>query len=140
MILVVDASVALKWFFHIHGNEADADRALAILAGIDKSRIQLAQPPHFIAEVAAVLAREKPADAQADLRDLLDVECWFVEDPAIYVSAVDLSIRLQHHLFDTLYHATALHTPNATFVTADQRYYEKARNIGPIMLLADLNI
>ena len=140
MILVVDASVALKWFFHSRGNEADADGALAILSGIDEGRIQLAQPPHFIAEVAAVLAREKPADALADLRDLLDVECWFVEDPAIYASAVDLSIRLQHHLFDTLYHATALHTPSATFVTADQRYYEKARDIAPIMLLADLKL
>jgi predicted nucleic acid-binding protein len=98
----------------------------------------LIQPPHFIAEVAAVLAREKPDDAQEDLRDLLNVECRFVEDPAIYASAIDLSIRFQHHLFDTLYHATALHTPNATFVTADQRYYEKARNKGPIKRLDDL--
>ena len=82
----------------------------------------------------------KPDDAQADLQDLLDVACWFVEDPAIYASAVDLSICLQHHLFDTLYHAMALHTPNATFVTADRRYYEKARDISPIKHLADLKV
>ena len=140
MILVVDASVALKWFFHIRGNEADADGALAILSGIDAGRIQLVQPPHFISEVAAVLAREKPDDAREDLRDLLDVECRFVEDSAIYASAVDLSIRLQHHLFDTLYHAAALHTPGAIFVTADRRYYEKAADIGLITLLGDLKI
>jgi predicted nucleic acid-binding protein len=74
MLLVVDSSIILKWFFHSRGNESDADGALAILSGIDAGRIQLAQPPHFIAEVAAVLAREKPDDASADLRDLLDVE------------------------------------------------------------------
>ena len=73
MILVVDASVALKWFFRIRGNEANADDALAILSGIDEDRIQLVQPPHFIAEVAAVLAREKPDVAQEDLRDLPDL-------------------------------------------------------------------
>jgi predicted nucleic acid-binding protein len=62
--------------------------ALAILSGIDEGRIQLVQPPHFIAEVAAVLAREKLDDAQEDLRDLLDVECRFVEDSTIYASKV----------------------------------------------------
>jgi predicted nucleic acid-binding protein len=140
VILVVDAGVALKWFFHIRGNEANADGALAILSGIDEGRIQLVQPPHFISEVAAVLAREKPDDAQEDLGDLLDVDCQFSEDSAIYASAVDLSIRLQHHLFDTLYHATALHTPSAIFVTADRRYYEKAVDVGLITLLSDLKI
>jgi predicted nucleic acid-binding protein len=143
VILIVDASVALKWFFRIRGNEANADGALAILSGIDEGRIQVVQPPHFIAEVAAVLAREKPDDAQEDLQDLLDlldVDCQFSEDPAIYASALDLSIRLQHHLFDTLYHATALHTPGAIFVTDDRRYYQKAVDIGLITLLADLKI
>jgi len=31
VILVVDASVALKWFFQNRDNEADCDLALAIL-------------------------------------------------------------------------------------------------------------
>lgn len=93
MILVVDASVALKWFLHIRDNESDSDRALAILAGIDDGRIQLAQPPHFIAEVAAVLAREKAEEAQEDLLDLLNVESQLVHAPAIYATAIRLSIR-----------------------------------------------
>ncbi|PKM42824.1 MAG: PIN domain-containing protein [Gammaproteobacteria bacterium HGW-Gammaproteobacteria-1] len=138
MIIVVDASVALKWFFRMWDDEADVEHALGLLADIDAGRARMVQPPHFITEMGAVLAREKPGEAQADLADLLTVECSFVEDYAVYSTAIELSQRLQHHLFDTLYHATALHTPGATLVTADRRYYDKAREIGGIAVLADL--
>jgi hypothetical protein len=37
-----------------------------------------------------------------------------------------------------LYHAVALHAPEATLVTADQRYFDKARSIGQILRLGDL--
>ncbi|MGR8953241.1 MAG: type II toxin-antitoxin system VapC family toxin, partial [Gammaproteobacteria bacterium] len=105
MIIVVDASVALKWFFLSREDEADCDLALAILSGIDEGRIQMLQPPHFIAEVTAVLAREKPEEAQDDLFDLLNLESRFSVEPDIYATAMDLAIRCRHHLFDTLYHA-----------------------------------
>lgn len=59
MILTLDASVVLKWFFKLRDHEPDVDGALRLLTDIGNARIQLAQPPHFIAEVAAVLAREK---------------------------------------------------------------------------------
>ena len=51
--IVVDASVALKWF--LQEDEDHNDEAIALLVGYP-----LIQPPHFIAEVAAVLARKKP--------------------------------------------------------------------------------
>lgn len=135
MILAVDASVAIKWFFRSRPDESHVEKALAILAGVDSWNIELVQPPHFVAEVAAVLAREKPDEAAADLEDLLAVEFRVAEDPAIYKTAAELSIRLNHHLFDTLYHATALHTLTALYITADRRYYEKAKHIGRIYFL-----
>jgi predicted nucleic acid-binding protein len=39
--LVVDASVALKWFFREREGEADIEPALALLAGIDTDRFRL---------------------------------------------------------------------------------------------------
>ncbi len=39
MIVVVDASVALKWFLRSRDNEADWDLALAILTAVDEDRI-----------------------------------------------------------------------------------------------------
>lgn len=140
MIIVVDASVALKWFFQSREDEVDGDLALAILAGIDEGRIHMLQPPHFIAEVTAVLAREKPEEAQDDLFDLLAIESRFAEEPEIYATAIDLAIRCRHHLFDTLYHAVALNSPSATLVTADRRYYEKAAGFGRITLLPDFKL
>lgn len=140
MIVVVDASIALKWFFRLRDDEADVDRALLLLEDIDAGHIRMVQPPHFLAEMGAVLAREKPADAQADLADLLLIEFSHIDDPAIYATAVDLACRLGHHMFDTLYHAAALHIAGATFVTADRRYYDNARDIGQIALLSNFHL
>lgn len=93
------------------------------------------QPPHFLAEVSAVLAREKSARAQADIANLLNVE-WRVSDSAaIYAKAISLAMTLNHHLFDTLYHAVALHEPDALLVTDDVRYYNKAKDAGRVALL-----
>jgi len=137
ILAVVDASVALKWFLHVRDTEPEHDRALSLLAGIGDGTVQMVQPVHFVAEVTAVLAREKPDGALDDLLDLLDVECRVIETPETYATALTLSIRYQHHLFDTLYHAVALHTPGATLVTADQRYYDKVRREGQIDLLSN---
>lgn len=137
MILTLDASVVLKWFFKFRDNEPDVGGALRLLREIDEARIQLAQPPHFIAEVVTVLAREKPDEAHDDLLDLLSIESRTDNTPNIYATALDLSVRYRHHIFDTLYHAVALNTPGATLITADLRYYNKARGEGQIILLAD---
>lgn len=139
MILVIDASVALKWFFRSPDDGADGDLALAILAGISQDRIQLLQPPHFIAEIASVLAREKPEAAGDDLFDLLSIESRFTDDLEIYETAIELAARYRHHLLDTLYHAVALHTRGASLITADKAYYRKAHSAGHIMRLQDFS-
>ena len=69
MIVVADASVALKWFLADSPLEDHSATALAILEGAAMGRIQLLQPVHFIAEVAAVLVRLKPQVAHDDLID-----------------------------------------------------------------------
>ncbi len=48
-----------------------------------------------------------------------------------------VAVKLNHHLFDTLYHAVALGTPATTLVTADLRYFRKARRFGAICPLAE---
>lgn len=138
MILVIDASVASKWFLRFRPDEADVARALALLEQAVSDEVEVFQPPHFFAEMAAVLGREKADAAQADLDDLLQLDFHVVENPELYALALELSIRLQHHLFDTLYHAVALQHPGAVFITADRRYFDKARSEGRIHLLASL--
>lgn len=137
MILVLDASVAIKWFLHFRDGEDHCQRALEILSRVGDGRVRVVQPPHFLAEMGAVLAREKPADAVSDLRDLMAVEFESATEPVVYETACKLAVRLGQHLFDTLYHAVALNTPGATLVTADKRYFSRAREVGRIALLAD---
>lgn len=137
MIAVVDASVAVKWFLASKPDESDAALALDILERAAFGSLDLVQPPHFVAEVAAVLARLKPADAARDVLDLLDIERQTLDSPQLYATALELAMRHKQHVFDTLYHAVALHTPGSTLVTADERYYSKARAEGRIALLAD---
>lgn len=135
---VVDASVAIKWFFQT--DEDHLELAIALLRANRDGEVVFFQPPHFIAEVAAVLAREKPNEAQEDLSDLLNFDLQWAENTRVYMTACDLAIRLNHHLFDTLYHAVALHAPDATLITADRRYFDKARPIGQILWLGDLSL
>ncbi|MDG4594461.1 MAG: type II toxin-antitoxin system VapC family toxin [Candidatus Contendobacter sp.] len=136
---VVDASVAIQWFFQTARDEDDLEPAVALLRAHQDGEVLFYQPSHFIAEVTAVLARKKPrADARIDVSDLLNLDLRRVESPAVYMTACDLAIRLNHHLFDTLYHAVALHTPAAILVTADRRYFDKAQPIGQIARLSDL--
>ena len=57
----------------------------------------------------------------------------------MYQRAIELACQHNHHLFDTLYHAAALEE-SATLITADRRYYDKARREGQIILLADWSL
>jgi len=135
MRTVLDASVIVKWYI-ANPDEQDAEQALAILEGIETNTITLIQPPHSLAEVAAVLARELPEQAVDYFLELSHIFDANASSPsnAVYQRAIELASRLNHHMFDTLYHAVALEE-NATLITADRRYYEKAKPLGGIMLL-----
>ena len=69
----LDASVVVKWLLRADDRERDVDAALAVFDAIAMGTIEPLQPPHWLAEVAAVLARLTPdraaATAQATLCD-----------------------------------------------------------------------
>jgi predicted nucleic acid-binding protein len=46
-------------------------------------------------------------------------------------------VDLNHHLFDTLYHAVALQSSDTFFITADTQYLRKADKLGHIIELKD---
>jgi predicted nucleic acid-binding protein len=134
--LVVDASVAVKWFFPDSVVEADTDKAAELLRAVRDGRVELVQPPHWLAEVLSVIARLRP-ELAAEAIDLLDsMELRTVAQAATYKRAAELAIRLDQHLFDTLYHALAIEE-GALLVTADKRYLRKARGPGNIVALKD---
>lgn len=81
-----------------------------------------------------MLAREEPLFVESAV-DLLDEVAFVVADSwRIYRRAAEMSATLNHHLFDTLYHAVALEH-GAELVTADKKYFNKACGLGSISLL-----
>lgn len=136
MRIVIDATVVLKWLLADEAREPDTVQALEILEGLRQGALQAQQPIHWLAEVAAVLAREAPAQADLALDLLGAMELPVAADLALLKQASALSTEVAEHLFDTLYHAVAL-ASGALLVTADERYYRKAHALGQILRLKD---
>ena len=139
MKIVVDASVALTWFLRGGPDELDVPEAEAVASAIGQSGTELLTPAHWTAEVIAVLARTEPGAVDDALVLLDDMRPVIIAGLPVLKCAADLSISLNHHLFDTLYHAVALEE-GATLVTADGAYLSKARSFGGIVALADFSV
>ncbi len=132
---VIDASVSVKWFVQGTPEEQDIDLACGLLEQGNAGQCRFIQPSHWIGEVAAVLARRQPESAARNVEDLLSFNFFSViSSPPAYRQAIALARRLDHHLFDTLYHAVAL-VEDIPFITADRRYFKKAKRLGNIVML-----
>ena len=137
MIVVLDASVVLKWLLEDPAGEPDIEKALAVIGSVVRGGLGILQPVHWLAEVAAVAARLTPQTAVRDVEMLAALEFPTTDDPNVMQRATNLAIETNHHLFDTLYHAVALENEDALLVTADDRYYMKAERYGMIAALRD---
>jgi predicted nucleic acid-binding protein len=133
---VLDASVALKWYLSDRPDEPNVDEAIIIADLALRDEIELYAPVHLSLEVVAVLSRYRPDLVPDAIVELSDFSSRLVNTPVVLGRAAEISIALNHHLFDTLYHAVALEV-GATLVTADDRYFEKAMDLGHIQRLAD---
>jgi predicted nucleic acid-binding protein len=135
MIIVLDASVILKWLMEDPRREPDTDKASTLMEAIVEGKMEILQPVHWLAEVAAVAARLTPSTAVRDVELIAALELPTTDDPNVIARATNLAIETKHHLFDTLYHAVALEYEDAMLVTADGRYYAKAERYGKIAAL-----
>ncbi len=138
-VVVADASVAIKWVFPFRDDEPDAAKAVTLIDGFKRGTARLLQPPHWLAEMAAVISRQSPATARRDIGILYALRVPVVDTPDLYALASELAAATGQHAFDTLYHAVALLTPDCMLVTADQRYYDGSRQAGAIVLLRDFD-
>jgi predicted nucleic acid-binding protein len=132
VIVVIDASVILKWLLEDPTREPDTGKAFSIVESVVSGRLEILQPVHWLAEVAAVAARLVPQTAVGDVEMLAAFEFPTTDNPNVIRRATSLAIETSQHLFDTLYHAVALEHEDALLVTADERYYRKAKSYGSI--------
>ena len=124
MIVVVDASVAVKWILP----EADSDRA-AVLRSPDDDFIA---PSLIFAEIGnaickAVLRRDVEAqDATDMLRIAAAHYARIVPLEELGIRATELAIELRHPIYDCFYLALA-ERERAPLVTADARLLAAAK-------------
>ena len=105
---VIDANVAVKWFIPDAAVESEGNRAIQLLASGQRDEVRFLQPPHWLSEIAAVLVRLAPKKVVPSVEALLALA--FVKaanDIGHYQRAISPALKLDHHLFDTLYHAVA---------------------------------
>jgi hypothetical protein len=101
----LDASVILRWLLADPGRERDTERATVLVQAVVAGELEILQPFHWLAEVAAVLARLSPETATDDTLMLSAMEIPTTDEVQVLGRACTLAIDMQHHLFDTLYHA-----------------------------------
>ena len=144
MILVLDASVVVKWLVPEEG-QLDA---FAIL----DSTTHVAAPHLIVSEVATALSKKVRLEAVPlkEAREALNL--WLEHfipkgrpvlhlDEKLLPDALDLSVKFNHQLSDCIYLALARKL-DARLVTADEKFVSKARLMGEkrvIALGADLS-
>jgi predicted nucleic acid-binding protein len=137
VIVVIDASVVIKWLLQDPEREAGTDKATQLMEMVITGEQPVLQPNHWLIEVGAVLARESPATAADDVTMLNALELPATDEPQVLRRGVELGIELKQHLFDTFYHAVALENQDGVLITADQRYLRAALAKGQIIDLMD---
>jgi predicted nucleic acid-binding protein len=139
MRYVLDASVIVKWVLWDKPTELHVQQALRLLGAALNDEISLLQPSHWLAEVAGAVIRLRPEVALRSIDTLHAMSIQTIDSLQVFITACELANKLNHHLFDTLYHAIALCHKNVQLITADEHYYRKAVKQGNIRLLADFN-
>jgi predicted nucleic acid-binding protein len=135
-VLVVDASVALKWVVEEDGSEAAAALAAQPLAA----------PTLLLVECANVLwvklrrGELTPSETVERWRALCEAPVELVPATGLLDHALDLAIQLAQTVYDCLYLALAIHL-DSQLVTADRRLAEASRRepglSGRVRLLVD---
>ena len=127
MTLVVDASVALKWYV----SEELSHEAFRLL----RSGEELIAPELIVAEVTNIawkkLVRNQisPMQAATIAASIRQSDIRFMPSATFNERALEMAKALNHPVYDCLYLACA-EDANTAAITADQRFYRAAANSG----------
>ena len=137
--IVIDASVAAKWFL----DEPHSTEALDILKKVLDDELSLLAPDHIYAEIGNTLWKRTNAgtivvsDAQDFISDFLRIKITLVSTADLLSDAYHLAIKYKRSVYDSLYLALS-QREQCQFVTADEKLVNA---VGPalsnVVLLAN---
>ena len=123
--IVVDASVAAKWFLPAKG-EMLTEEAFGLFRRYAIGEIRFVVPDLFWAELANVLwkavrrGRCSKAAAETGLASLVERKLSTVPSPTLLEAAFRIAIAFDRTVYDSLYVALAVHS-KTQLITADER-------------------
>lgn len=135
-VAVVDASVAIKWFFTAADGEPHVEEANLLLHDILSDRLQAVVPALFYSECANVLwkacrIKGYPQEAAIEaLRTLNAIDLEVLNDKEFTDNALSLSLGYNHSVYDCLYLAIA-NQAKADLITADEKFYNTFKKSFP---------
>jgi predicted nucleic acid-binding protein len=121
-MIIVDASVAVKWVV----SESGSDQAAALL-----NQDRLGAPTLWLSEAsnalwAKVMRQQLTAEeARGQAAELADAPVVPIGLPGLLPVAMRLALELQHPIYDCIYLSAAMQR-DTHVVTADRRFFEKA--------------
>ena len=138
-IFIPDASVILKWTIGLE-SERDQEEAINILNAWVAGKIEIVLPELWAFEVGNFLGRVVPDLALEKMEVLLDFRFKTRElDLEICKLVFELMKNLSVSFYDASYHALAKRI-GGVFITADNRYCDKAKIVGNIEPLGRFRI
>jgi predicted nucleic acid-binding protein len=142
-LLVLDASVAVKWF--LLAEEPFKDRAMQLLARSQDGTIDFVIPDLFWAELGNVLCkaerqgRSTIKDAQEALRKAKNMGLLAVPSAELLEEAFDIARLHNRSFYDSIYVALAV-SRQATLITADEKLANATAAYLPVKWLGALQI
>ena len=138
--LVVDTSVFVKFFTR----EPDSLQADALLEGFRQGAVRFVAVDFLFVEFANVLWHKTSrgelteAEAEEKIQDLLTWHMEIVPVRSVLLATFRTACRHAHAAYDAAFLALA-ESRGIRFITADEKFYEKARRHSPApVLLSDL--
>lgn len=141
-LVVVDASVAVKWFLPENG-EVLADQAFALLNKYEKNEVQFVVPDLFYVEIASAIWKAvrvgRVPRAYGDQALLLLFQREFTTVPSLKLleQAFRIATDYGRTVYDSLYVALAVQT-NSQLITADERLANSLASRFPVKWLGGL--
>ena len=133
-LFVLDASVLIKWFIEEIENKTEA---LKIKQDYVEERIEVIIPSLCLYEVSNTMSKKIP-DAILTFSQILMLD---IPEKSLKLDDTYQALKIINKIpkvsfYDAIYHAIAINH-NATFITADEKYYAQTKSLKHIQLLKD---
>ena len=136
--IVIDASVCIKWFSSL--KEENVDQAIKLRSDFFYKRIYIIAPDLLIYEVTNALSYNPKFNSGHVVEALNSLNSMQIKTikpiPQVMEIAVNIRYKKNISIYDSVYMALSRFI-NAQFITADKKLYEKVKDLGNTIFLAD---